>query len=185
MNDMTGGFPVDTSVAANFRLLQDVDVKLTVEIGSTALTLRELLALGESSVIELDREANELLDVFGDVGIDRLAGKHPAWVRIAPEFLLEVGTPPVRPDRVVLQIPAEPVTDEVLTALRRLQFSGYKLALDGVEPAPVIVGTVVSFLVGYASIAWLLRLVASRSIVFFVPYRIALGVAVLAVLAVT
>jgi EAL and modified HD-GYP domain-containing signal transduction protein len=27
------------------------------------------------------------------------------------------------------------VTDEVLTALRRLQFSGYKLALDGVEPA--------------------------------------------------
>ena len=58
-------------------------------------------------------------------------------------------------------------------------------ALDGVEPGPVIVGTVVSFLVGYASIAWLLRLVASRSIVFFVPYRIALGVLVLAVLAFT
>jgi flagellar motor switch protein FliN len=64
MNDMTGGFPVDASVAANFRLLQDVDVKLTVEIGSTTLSLRELLALGETSVIELDREANELLDVF-------------------------------------------------------------------------------------------------------------------------
>ena len=43
MNDMTGGFPVDAAVAANFRLLQDVDVKLTVEIGSTSLTLRELL----------------------------------------------------------------------------------------------------------------------------------------------
>ena len=64
MNDMTGGFPVDGSLAANFRLLQDVDVKLTVEIGSTNLTLRELLALGEASVIELDRHANELLDVF-------------------------------------------------------------------------------------------------------------------------
>lgn len=64
MNDMTGGFPVDAALAANLRLLQDVDVKLTVEIGSTALTLRELLALGEESVIELDREANELLDVF-------------------------------------------------------------------------------------------------------------------------
>jgi len=64
MNDMTGGFPVDGAVAANFRLLQDVGVKLTVEIGSTQLSLRELLALGESSVIELDREANELLDVF-------------------------------------------------------------------------------------------------------------------------
>lgn len=64
MNDMTGGFPIDGSVTANFRLLQDVDVKLTVEIGSTQLSLRELLALGESSVIELDRRANELLDVF-------------------------------------------------------------------------------------------------------------------------
>lgn len=64
MNDMSGGFPVDASVAANFRLIQDVGVKLTVEIGSTQLSLRELLALGETSVIELDREANELLDVF-------------------------------------------------------------------------------------------------------------------------
>ncbi|MBA3838607.1 MAG: flagellar motor switch protein FliN [Sphingomonas sp.] len=64
MNDLTGGFPVDGAVAANFRLLQDVDVKLTVEIGSTSLSLRELLALGEMSVIELDRQANDLLDVF-------------------------------------------------------------------------------------------------------------------------
>ena len=64
MNDKTGGFPSDGAVAANFRLLQDVDVKLTVEIGSTSLTLRELLALGEASVIELDRHANELLDVL-------------------------------------------------------------------------------------------------------------------------
>ena len=72
MNDMTGGFAPagpasiggDALMAANFRLLQDVDVKLTVEIGSTQLSLRELLALGEASVIELDRHANELLDVF-------------------------------------------------------------------------------------------------------------------------
>jgi flagellar motor switch protein FliN/FliY len=64
MNDMTATFQADTALAANFRLLQDVDVKLTVEIGSTRLTLRELLALGEESVIELDRDANELLDVF-------------------------------------------------------------------------------------------------------------------------
>ena len=63
MNDMTASFG-DATLAANFRLLQDVDVKLTVESGSAALTLRELLALGESSVIELDRAANELLDVF-------------------------------------------------------------------------------------------------------------------------
>ncbi|WP_294193163.1 flagellar motor switch protein FliN [uncultured Sphingomonas sp.] len=64
MNDMTADFAVDSAVAANLRLLQDVDVKLTVEIGSTTLALRELLALSEGSVIELDRQAGEFLDVF-------------------------------------------------------------------------------------------------------------------------
>ena len=64
MNDMTGGFPVDAAVANNFHLLQDVDVRLSVEVGGTSMKLRELLALGESSVIELDRYANELLDVL-------------------------------------------------------------------------------------------------------------------------
>jgi flagellar motor switch protein FliN len=58
------GLPKDVGIAANFRLLQDVDVRLSVEVGGTNLKLRELLALGESSVIELDRFANELLDVL-------------------------------------------------------------------------------------------------------------------------
>ena len=64
MTDMSGQFPVETGVAANFRLLQDVDVRLSVEVGATKLKLRELLAMGESSVVELDRFANELLDVL-------------------------------------------------------------------------------------------------------------------------
>ena len=65
MSDMSHtGLPKDLGIAANFRLLQDVDVRLSVEVGGTKLKLRELLALGESSVIELDRYANELLDVL-------------------------------------------------------------------------------------------------------------------------
>jgi len=46
-----------------------------------------------------------------------------------------------------------------------------------------VVGTVVSFVVAYASIAWLLRFVATHSIGKFVPYRIALGVVLVVVLA--
>jgi undecaprenyl-diphosphatase len=58
-------------------------------------------------------------------------------------------------------------------------------ALDaGVGAGPVVVGTVTSFVVGYASIAWLLRFVAGHRITWFVPYRVALGATVLAVLAV-
>ena len=40
---------------------------------------------------------------------------------------------------------------------------------------PTIVATVVSFLVGYAAIAWLLRYVATNSYLPFVIYRVALG----------
>ena len=49
---------------------------------------------------------------------------------------------------------------------------------EGVGAVPTIVGTVVSFVVAYASIAWLLRFVAHHSIVAFVPYRVAVGIAV-------
>jgi undecaprenyl-diphosphatase len=56
-------------------------------------------------------------------------------------------------------------------------------ALDGVALGPVLVGTAVSFVVAYASIAFLLKFVASNSIVAFVPYRVALGAVVLAVIA--
>lgn len=48
--------------------------------------------------------------------------------------------------------------------------------------AQTVVGTVVSFVVAYAAIAWLLRFVAGHSIVAFVPYRVALGGILLALL---
>jgi undecaprenyl-diphosphatase len=44
------------------------------------------------------------------------------------------------------------------------------------------VGTLVSFVVAYASIAWLLRFVAGHSIAAFVPYRVALGLILLVLL---
>jgi undecaprenyl-diphosphatase len=47
-----------------------------------------------------------------------------------------------------------------------------------------VVGTIVSFVVAYASVAWLLRFVAGHSIGRFVPYRVALGVVLLVVLGV-
>ena len=45
-----------------------------------------------------------------------------------------------------------------------------------------VVGTVVSFVVAYASVAWLLRFVAGNSIGKFVPYRVGLGVVLLVLL---
>jgi undecaprenyl-diphosphatase len=53
---------------------------------------------------------------------------------------------------------------------------------SGIGIGPTAVGTAVSFVVAYASIAWLLRFVAHHSIAWFVPYRVALGVLLLVLL---
>lgn len=54
---------------------------------------------------------------------------------------------------------------------------------DSVGWGPTLVATVVSGLVAYASIAWLLRLVAGHRITVFVGYRVALGVVLAVALA--
>jgi flagellar motor switch protein FliN len=50
----------------NFDLLAGVSLRVSVEVGSASLTLSELLSLNEGSVIELDRQANDLLDIFAN-----------------------------------------------------------------------------------------------------------------------
>ncbi|MEV6942865.1 undecaprenyl-diphosphate phosphatase [Streptomyces sp. NPDC051172] len=52
----------------------------------------------------------------------------------------------------------------------------------GVGAAPLAVGTIVSFVVAYASIAWLLKFVAKHSFNAFVVYRIVVGVLLLGLL---
>ncbi|MEU6551436.1 undecaprenyl-diphosphate phosphatase [Streptomyces sp. NPDC046915] len=52
----------------------------------------------------------------------------------------------------------------------------------GVGAAPLAVGTIVSFVVAYASIAWLLKFVAKHSFNAFVLYRIVIGVALFGLL---
>jgi undecaprenyl-diphosphatase len=59
-----------------------------------------------------------------------------------------------------------------------------KDALGGdIGVGETLVGTIVSFIVAYASVAWLLRFVAHNPITWFVPYRVALGTLLLLLLA--
>ena len=48
---------------------------------------------------------------------------------------------------------------------------------------PTLIGTAISFVVAYASIAWLLRFVTRHSIVTFVWYRVGLGLLLIILLA--
>jgi undecaprenyl-diphosphatase len=53
---------------------------------------------------------------------------------------------------------------------------------ESVPVGALLVGTVVSFVVAYVSIAWLLRFVAGHKITLFVPYRVGLGLVLLVLL---
>ncbi len=88
----------------------------TIDLGDPAMDAKATSAL--------------LVDAFGDIGLETLAGRHPAWVTIARNFLVEIGPPPVRPDRAVLQIKAYQARDDLLVILQQLTRSGYTIALD-------------------------------------------------------
>ena len=55
---------LNSATADNLRVLENIDVKLTVQVGSAELKIRELLRLNEGSVIELDRLAGDPLDIL-------------------------------------------------------------------------------------------------------------------------
>ena len=55
---------------------------------------------------------------------------------------------------------------------------------DGPSPFQMIVAVLIAGVVGYAVIAWILRFVEKNTVYVFVAYRIALGAALLAALAI-
>lgn len=74
MSDPTTVAPVEygeigggTAAAARPRdldLLGDVDMEVTVQLGAVRMSVRDLLALQQGSVIELDRAAGAAVDVL-------------------------------------------------------------------------------------------------------------------------
>ena len=50
----------------NLRVLENIEVNLTVEVGSTEIKIRDLLRLNEGSVVELDRLAGDPLDILAN-----------------------------------------------------------------------------------------------------------------------
>jgi len=58
--------PSDRISMDNMRLLENIDVVLTVEVGNAEIKIRDLLRLNEGSVIELDRLAGDPLDILAN-----------------------------------------------------------------------------------------------------------------------
>ena len=51
-------------ISPDLDVILDIPVRISMEVGSTAITIRNLLQLNQGSVIELDRLAGEALDVL-------------------------------------------------------------------------------------------------------------------------
>ncbi|MCL6588489.1 MAG: flagellar motor switch protein FliN [Firmicutes bacterium] len=52
------------SEKGNLKLILDVPLEVTVELGSTRMRIKEILELGVGSVIELDKLASDPVDVY-------------------------------------------------------------------------------------------------------------------------
>ena len=56
----------NAAAVSNLRLLENIEVKLTVEVGNTEIKIKDLLRLNEGSVVELERLAGEPLDILAN-----------------------------------------------------------------------------------------------------------------------
>ena len=56
--------PAEEMSARNYRMLAEIPLRVSVEVGSTAMKLAALMDLAEGSVVELDRQAHEMLDIM-------------------------------------------------------------------------------------------------------------------------
>lgn len=54
----------DVTDTTNLDLLLDVNLKVTVELGRAGLKFREVLNLAQGSVVELDRQTSEPVDIL-------------------------------------------------------------------------------------------------------------------------
>lgn len=55
---------VTTSFPEDLNLILDIPVNLTVELGKTKMTIKELLSLSQGSIVSLDGLAGEPLDIL-------------------------------------------------------------------------------------------------------------------------
>ena len=63
-DELGGGNPGSDSGEVNLDLVLDIPVNVSLRVGSTEISIRDLVKLVEGSVIALDRDASEPMDVL-------------------------------------------------------------------------------------------------------------------------
>jgi c-di-GMP-related signal transduction protein len=85
-----------------------------------------------ASAEDVERATSQVLvTTFLDIGVERLVGDRPAFVRVTRPFLTGLLPVPSPPESVILEITHEVVGDEqLLAAVRRLRDEGFRIAVD-------------------------------------------------------
>ena len=85
-----------------------------------------------TSVDEAERRTGTVvMNLFTDIGIERIVGNVPAWINVSREFVLSGLIDSLPPELVVLEFLEDQLIDgEVLEAIERLKHAGYRIALD-------------------------------------------------------
>ncbi len=63
---LSGNGRGDRSEEDNIRLLLDIELEVSVEIGRTRMRIRDVLSLGEGSIIELDKVVGEPVEIYAN-----------------------------------------------------------------------------------------------------------------------
>jgi undecaprenyl-diphosphatase len=148
-------------------------IAFTLIAGGLLLLAAEKVGRRTKTVVDIDTRDGVL------IGLAQSAALVPGMSRSGSTITAGLFLGYTREDAArfsfLLSIPAV-----VLSGLFQLKDIG---AGDGPGATATILATVVSFVVGYASIAWLLRYLGGHSTGVFVAYRVALGTLLIVLLA--
>ena len=148
----------------------------TLELVGSALVLFSFVMLRAEAVSRRDRELSDFTRRDGLIigcaqALALVPGISRSGATISAGLFLNFDRTAAARYSFLLSVPAV-----VLSGL----FEARKIGEPGgADFVPTLIATVLAFIVGYASIAWMLRWLTSHSTVIFVIYRVSLGVLVI------
>jgi c-di-GMP phosphodiesterase len=94
--------------------------------------------VAEAAVIDdVAATASVMLNVFNEIGPERILGSHPGWINVSRDFLIRGLVEVAPPGLIGLEILEDQVIDaELITAVEQLKGLGYRLSLDDFEYSP-------------------------------------------------
>ncbi|ANB02593.1 EAL and HDOD domain-containing protein [Ectothiorhodospira sp. BSL-9] len=122
--------------------LNDQEKARTIQVGRQAIFDRDLNvfayellyrdAQGDCRITDVDHASSmTLLNAFMEMGLDRLAGPHKAFINLTRHFFVDMPPVPFDRERVVLEILEDvEVDDALLAGVANMREQGFELALD-------------------------------------------------------